>query len=184
MAEEMATRTGKAVAEKPFERLLRQMEGLAQLSGDGSGSQSAINTVNAILGAESEEEMWQADELPQVNGKTLAGMEQTIHDFEVKFGDDPEIESVFVGPESGRHMYLLVTSSRLSMSRVCPQYAIGDEIIWNTSAPALVAKLFWFRAHGKLPGQETVIESTELGAGKTVLKFKDIPKRPTKATAS
>lgn len=182
MPREMATQTGKAIAEKPFERLLRQMENLAELDRDsGAGNVSAVNTVNAILSAETEQEMWDADEMAQVNGKTLVGLEMTIHDFQVKFGDNEDIESVFIAPESNRHMYLLVECSRLSASRVCPQYAVGDTIIWNTSAPSLVAKLFWMRTHNKLPGAEAVIQETPLGGGKGVLKLKELPKRPVQA---
>jgi hypothetical protein len=181
MTDEMAIpATGTIVSERPFTAFLRHMEQLAELD-TSSGGGNAANTVEAILAAETEQEMWEADEQLSIGGRNLANVEQEIIDFDVKFGQREDVDTVFIGPETGRKMYVLVTATRISKSPEMPGLGVGETFTWNTSAPALVAKLFWARKNNRLPGWTAVIRSTDLGGGQAVIKFKPIPERAVKA---
>jgi hypothetical protein len=182
MTAEMATQEAGTVARPTaFAAFLAHMENLAELDTGSSGG-SGERTVEAILAAESEDEMWEADEQGSLGGRNLADVEQEIQDFEVKFSNRQDIDTIFIGPETGRKMYVLIRAVRVSKSSEMPSIAVGEEFVYNTSAPALVAKLFWARGHGKVPGWQAVIRATDLGGGQAVLKFKPLPERPAKAT--
>ena len=185
MTAEMATsasdaKTGTVTKQTAFQAFLTNMENLAEL--DTSGGGNAPNTVMAIMTAGDEQEMWEADEIDSLGGRDLVGVEQEILDFDVKFGGRDDIETVFVGPTTGRQMYILVQSVRLSKSPEVPAIAVGEQFVWNTSAPAIVAKLFWARGHSMIPGFQGVIRDTKLGGGQAVIKFKQIPERVVKAS--
>jgi hypothetical protein len=90
------------------------MAGMATL--DESEGRVSGQDIIPILEAESEEEMWDADERPGYNAKVLSGCELNLYSFEVKFGtgEDSEIKTPFVDPGSGRQMYILIESARIS----------------------------------------------------------------------
>jgi hypothetical protein len=139
-------------------------------SAESSGSTE--NTVEKIILAETEEEMWEADELGLIGGRDLVDKEMSVRSFLIRYStsrtapDGEAIQSAFVDNQ-GRGMYLLVTSTLLEN---------GEEIVWNTSAPAIVSKLVWLHENSKLP-MECVIRGKDLGAGKTYLSLKPVPKR-------
>lgn len=136
--------------------------------------------IAAILMAENEADMWEADELPRFNAKVLSGCELSIYGIEVKFSDDPEIESGLIGPASRRKMYLLVHSARLTTAAGNTVYKlpeVGDEFVWNTSARFIVAKLYWLQKRGRFDNGASVrarIQGTDLGSGKSVEKLKTL----------
>lgn len=134
--------------------------------------------ISAILMAEDEETMLEADELPRYNAKNLSGCELDIYGIESKFSDDPEIVSGLIGPQTNRKMYLLVRASRLNKSGQDNLYRlpdVGEEFVWNTSARFIVAKLYWYAVRGRFDNGGTVkmrIQGTDLGGGKSVEKLK------------
>ena len=139
--------------------------------------------IAAILMAEDEATMIDADELPRLNAKVLSGCELDIYGYEVKFSNSAEIESGLIGPKSHRKMYLLVRSARLNNAAKDKFYRLpepGEEFVWNTSARFVVAKLYWYRMHGRFDNGGTVklrIQGTDLDGGKSVEKLKslDVP---------
>jgi hypothetical protein len=161
--------------------LLSGLENLATEDTDAGGFFG--DDIGAILLADDEAVMWEADELPRLNAKVLSGCQLDIYGWEVKFSDDPEIISGLIGPHSRRKMYLLVKSARLNDSGQSSIYKlpeVGEEFTWNTSARFIVAKLYWLRSRGRFDNGGTVkaeIRGTDLGAGKSVEKLKplDLP---------
>lgn len=149
-----------------FTRMLERME-LAAETPDDSFPNPMISGIVGILESESEEEMWESDDLAQIGGRNLRDVEQRIIDYTVRYSDNQDMQSAFVAPNSGRKMYLLIRSMR---------YDTGDEFTWNTSAPLLVGKVLWLADRAKLPA-DVVIRGTNLGADQWVLKLKPMPQR-------
>jgi hypothetical protein len=158
--------------------LLTELENLATEDTEPKGFSG--DDIAAILMAEDEASMWDADELPRINAKVLSGAELDIYGWEVKFSDDPEILTGLIGPSTRRKMYLLVRSARLNDSGQTNIYKlpnVGEEFVWNTSARFIVAKLFWLQKHGNFDNGRTVkarIQGTDLGSGKSVEKLKEL----------
>jgi hypothetical protein len=126
-----------------------------------------VTSMLRILEAKTEQDMWDADELGQTGGRDLVDVEMEIRAYAVKWSDRSDISSPFRDRDTGRTMYLLLKSAKLED---------GQELIWNTSAPLLVGKIFWLADREMLPAQ-CVIRATDLGAGQALLKLKPIPKR-------
>jgi hypothetical protein len=157
-----------AIPPTHFDRILSLMSKRAEL--EKSISSVMQNTFNQILEAESEEKMWEADQLGMLGGRDLADVEMSIIEFGVKFSNDSsdndDIKTIFID-KNGRKLYLLVEAVNLET---------GKNFTWNTSAPLLVAKIFWLEQHDKLPC-ECVIRATQLGGSRQVLKLHRISKR-------
>lgn len=159
------------VAPRAFQRLVQQMSLTADIdSAEQSGNTE--NTVEKIVTAESEADMWEADELGLIGGRNIVDVEMRVLSYLIRFSNSrtspsgEEIKSAFID-QQGRGMYLLVTSIKLET---------GEEFVWNTSAPAVVSKLIWLYEHGRLP-MECVIRGKDLGGGQTYLSLKPVPKR-------
>lgn len=164
----------------PFQMLLRKMAGMATID-EASGRMSGED-INPILLAETEDEMWDADELPRYNAKMLSGCQLQILGFDVKYGTgtNEDIKTPFVSPD-GKQMYLLVQAVRLNKAGEKKEYRlpeVGQEFTWNTSARNIVGKLFWMLDHGWFDnGHGPVnlrIEGTALQGGKSVEKLKPL----------
>lgn len=148
-----------------FKQLLNQME-LEATQDDDEFPSPMVDGIVKILTAATEEEMWDADELPQTGGRDLVDVEQEILAYVVKYSSNPTIQSAFKDA-NGRAMYLLVRSARIET---------GEEFVWNTSAPLIVGKIFWLVNAEMLPAK-VVIRGRDLGGGQTLLRLKPIPKR-------
>lgn len=167
---------------RPSERalldMLTRLEDIA--TEDTENRTFAGDDIARILLADTEDEMWEADELPRINAKVLSGCDLQIFGIEVKFSNDPEITTVLIGPKSKRKMYLLVHSVRLNSNGQDKTYRlpdVGEEFAWNTSARFIVAKLFWMASRGRFDGGGSVsasIVGTDLGGGKSVEKLKPL----------
>jgi hypothetical protein len=167
---------------RPSQRaVLELLSGLENLATEDTEEKGfSGDDIAAILMADDEAAMWDADELPRINAKVLSGSEIDIYGWEVKFSDDPEITTGLIGPQSLRKMYLLVRSARLNDAGATTVYKlpnVGEEFVWNTSARFIVAKLYWLAKRGRFDNGGTVkarIEGTDLGAGKSVEKLKPL----------
>jgi hypothetical protein len=168
------TITGTVQERAMFTRLLRDLSTRAEIDANESrGDRATVATIEAILSAaESGDEtaIWEAGEFINVGGRDLADVEQEVLSFTVKFGNRDDVESVFMDSE-GRKFFLLITSRRLDT---------GEEFIWNTSAPDIVAKLIAFERIGKLPLQCKIV-AIPLGGARTFLRLKAVPKRVTRS---
>ena len=182
---ETTASNGTVSKSSPFQRLRRRMAEMAVL--ESAESRVSGEDINAILEAESEEEMWDADELSVYNAQKLSGCDLQITGFEVRFstGNDEEIQTPFQD-DKGRQMYLLVHAFRITgktEKRDVVLPPVGQEFIWNTSARNIVAKLFWMLDHGWFdPGAEKPvrvhIKGTPLSGGRSVEKLKEFTGKP------
>jgi hypothetical protein len=148
-----------------FQRMLERMELAADMP-DESFPNPMISGIVGILEAETDEEMWESDELAQIGGRNLRDVEQRLLAYTVRYGDNPDMISPFTA-SNGRKMYLLIRSMR---------YDTGAEFVWNTSAPLLVSKILWLADRQKIPA-DVVIRGTHLGGDQWVLKLKPMPQR-------
>lgn len=176
---------GTVVAKSPFQSLRRRMAEMAVT--ETAFSRVAGEDINAILTAEDEAAMWDADELDLWNAQKLSGCDLQTTGFEVRFGDgNSDIENPLFVDDKGREMYLLVHSFRITEAREHKEYnhpEIGLEFVWNTSARNIVGKLFWMLDHGWFdPGAAPVrftIKGTKIKGGKqTVEKLKEFTGTP------
>jgi hypothetical protein len=137
-------------------------------------------SIEAILLADSEDAMWDADNRGPIGGNKLDGVQMVMQEVEVKFsrqstGDN--MRSVFVDPETGRAFYILVTAMRVDEDpRYLPEVKGGDKFVFNTSAPRLVAKIIWLEQHGLLSDRVVMVEEIDLGGGQGVLKLHPVRK--------
>jgi hypothetical protein len=177
---EVAT-TGNGTVEGPtaFQRLLAKMDSIATLDTSAGGENYRGDDIASILEAETEDEMWDADEVASINAKLLSGCALEILEFTVKYGNMTDIATPFIGRD-GRKMYLSVTSFRLDKSGEKPLIRLPEPhqvFTWNTSARFIVAKLFWFLEHGRFDNGGIVqarIVGTNLGDGRAVEKLKPL----------
>jgi hypothetical protein len=174
-----------------FKKLLRRMAEMAVLDTTANRSASGED-INAILIAESETEMWDADELDKYNATKLSGCDLQTTWFEVRFGDGTaEVENpVFV--YEGKQMYLLVHSFRITNAKgedkTIKLPEVGEEFVWNTSARNIVGKLFWMLDHGWFDTIPTkvarfTIKGKKVRNGGTVEKLKEFTGTPIVTTA-
>jgi hypothetical protein len=171
--------TGEVAELRPFQRLLRLMSGRAELEqGDLAFDDSQLND---ILATETMDDMWKAGNRLPIGGRDLAGVEQEVNDFVVKFSRRGDVATKFTTAD-GKRMYLLITSTRISESQQRPDIVLGQEFQWNTSAPDIVVRLFQAQRLGALP-LECVISAIDLGEGQAVLKLTPVPKRSVRGSA-
>ena len=180
---EPSAKNGEVSGPRPFGRLIRKMAEMATTE-EVLGSNSGTEDIDRILTAEDEEAMWDSDELAKWNATKLSGCDLQTLGFEVKFGDatsDTDIRTVFVDPESGKQIFLLIRSFRINGSGNTKEYnlpPVGEVFTWNTSARAIVPKLFWMLENGWFdPDAKPVrfrIVGTKTRAG-SVEKLKKLP---------
>lgn len=192
---EMASRDNdvtRTQAPTPFQMMLRAMANDASAEDGNFGG----DDLNAILSAETEEELFESDERPPLNFQHLAGCEIAVLNFDVKFsrGNNDSIQTPFVWEDSKGHakkMYLLVKCVRISTAgekTVIKLPPVGEVFTANTSARFVVAKLWRAMTLGLIDSArgtswECAVQETDLGDGTGVIKLRPIPKRAVRATA-
>lgn len=178
----------------PFEIMLQAMANDAMAEDASFGG----DDLNAILSAETEQELFESDDRPPLNFQHLAGCELSIIGFDVKFSraNNSSIQTPFVWRDdrgNEKKMYLLVKCVRISDSgnkkSVVRLPAIGEAFTANTSARYVVAKLWRAMILGLVDENagrswECMVQETELGDETAVLKLKEIPKRVTASTVN
>jgi hypothetical protein len=191
MAEVMEIVNAEVATLRPTQlAVLEMLSGLENIATEDTEPKGfSGDDIAAILMAEDEATMWDADELPRINAKVLSGCDLDVYGYDVKFSDSEEITTGLIGPVSKRKMYLLVKSARISdagQTKVYRLPGIGEEFQWNTSARFIVAKLYWLGIHGKFDNGSPVkcrIQGTDLGGGKSVEKLKELDRMAVNATA-
>lgn len=181
----------------PFQIMIRAME-MEATADEGT---FAGDDLNSILAAESEEEIWDADERGPLNFQHLDGCELGIMGISVKFsrGVRDDIATPFVVTTPGRNgesktkkMYLLVKAVRLSDAgekTLLRLPAVGEVFEANTSARFVVAKLWAFYTKGYINPDtgrvlNCMVKATDLGDGQAVLKLRPMPNRSVRSEAS
>lgn len=188
---EMATTEmeGAISMPSPVRRMLNAMAMDATMDND---SAFTGDDILSILEADTEQEMFEADQQGPLNFQNLSNCELAIYDVSVKYGrggNDESIKTMFIDPETGKQMYLMVTAARISdaggtRERTLP--SIGEQFQANTSARFVVAKLWWLTTHGKIDrdagiSYEVLVSPTDLGSGQSVIKLLPVPKRSVQA---
>jgi hypothetical protein len=172
------TEPSAVTMQTPVQRMIRTMEMEATADAETATGDNA--DLNALLSAESDEDLWDADERPPLNAQHLAGCDVEILDVRVKYSrGNSDMGSTFVTSE-GKKMYLLVTAVRLSdpETKTAVQLPkIGEEFEFNTSARYLTTKLFQFYLRGKINRDNgttltAFIRATGLEEGQAVLKLR------------
>lgn len=178
----------------PFGLMIAGMAMEATLETEAEAFSGDDVNLTAILTAEDDDAIWDADERGPLGFRDLAGCEIEIIALDVKFSRNAtkptgeDFKSVFVDPGTGKQMYLLLTCVRIGETgdedtRIrLPE--IGEQFQANTSARYLVAKLWRFYQLGKIDPDNNVrlacrVRGTDLGDGQTVLKLRPLPKRST-----
>ena len=180
--DDISPKEGTVHSPTPFQRLVRQISLEAEIDAANSqGNAATIATIDRIMSAESDDDVWNAGDLANIGGRNLVDVEMQVTDFIVKSGTRDDVESVF-SDGNGRKFYLLISSVITGIPATDPgdfsrpPLNIGDEIAWNTGAPDIVPKLVTFRDRGKFP-LDCVIRALDLGGGKHYLRLKPVPKR-------
>lgn len=184
------TQSGDILSATPFQIMLRAMamEATAEMAS------FAGDDLNPILTAETEEEIWDADERGPLNFQHLEDCEIAILDVTVKYsrGASDQIQTPFVVTQPGpdgqpttKKMYLLITAVRLSDAGEKQHLrlpVVGEVFQANTSARYVVGKIWAFYTRGYINPDtgktlEAVVKGIDLGDNNTVLKLRPMPRR-------
>jgi hypothetical protein len=177
----------------PFRRMITAMAQDATMETETPFTGDDDAALKAILTAETDDEIWDADERGPLGFRDLAGCEIAILDVQVKFSrtNNADMKTVFYSPDN-RQMYLLLTCTRLSVTgdedKKINLPDIGEVFQANTSARYLVAKIWTFYVRGRIrPSDgsqlECRVKAVDLGGDQAVLQLRPIPKRSSTVTA-
>lgn len=169
MSADLQAKDGNAVALRPHERFVKNLQERA--AENNRSMEVTAKQVNKILSAETEADIWDADEGGTVSGQDFTDVEIEIRGYEIAPSDD-QYESLF-------DVYVNIDAVTLQEAK---GYGIGEAVIINTGAPLVITKLEMFRARDMFPVQ-AVIKGTVAKKG-TVLKLRPVPKRSTPATTA
>lgn len=138
----------------PFYRMVRAMD--MEATADEESNFLALESVNAILSAEEDADIWDADERGPLNFQHLAGCDIRITDVHVKYSRSTTINTPYaVTDDHGatKKMYLLVTVVRTSAETEMPLIRLpepGEAFQVNTSAQFVVPKIWAFYVKGRI----------------------------------
>lgn len=182
---------GEITPPTPFEIMIRAMAMDAEAEDDTFGG----DDLNAILTAETEAELWDADERPPLNFQHLVECELEILGFDVKFsrGASSSVKTPFVWMDDNgdkKKMYLLVKCVRISEAgekSLIKLPSVGEVFTANTSARFVVAKLWRGMTMGLFDEARGItwpcmVREIQLGDDQAVLKLRPMPKRVTRST--
>ena len=171
------TESASIATPTPFYRMIRAMD--MEATQDDESNFQVLDTINAILEAEEDEAIWDADELGILNFQHLAGCDILITDVHVKYGAAvSEINTPF--QYEGKKMYLLVSVVRTSKETEHPEIRLpepGEPFTVNTSATFIVPKIWAFYTKGRINPDTgaklaAYVKSIPLDGGKAVIKLR------------
>lgn len=151
-----------ANGDRPVDRFKKYMHNRAAIEGANMAYDVAANQIDKIMQAADSgdvQAIWDADDMPILNGQDLQDVEQRITGFTVHESTNDAFENPW-------GIFIIVQAQKLSD---------GEEIVWNTGAALLISKLRAFEAVGAFP-LDAVIKGTKAGKG-TVLKLAPVPVR-------
>lgn len=179
------TEPGTVQTASPFQRMVRAMAMEASAEDD---SRFTGDDLTSIIEAESEEELWDADERPPLNAQHLAGCILEILDVDVHYsrGSRDDIETPFQVSDgrSTKKMYLVATAVRITndadRGNLIKLPKIGEVFTFNTSARYFTTKLWQFYTRGYINREAGIklrclVRETDLGDGTAVLKLRPAP---------
>lgn len=182
-------------APSAFQQMIRAMEMDATADTEQTGFTG--DDLIPLLTADTDEDIWEADERGPINFQHLAGCDIKVTRITVKFsrkGSDIETPFVFRGEDRQGHpiikkMYLMVNLTRLTDSqdnKILNLPAPGEPIQANTSARFVVGKLWAFYTKGRIDPDrgaflECRVRATDLGDGQAVLKLRPLSQKPATA---
>lgn len=167
MSEQAVDITSGTVAAKPkpYERFVESLKRQADSDSASRAFDVAATQVNKILTAESAEGIMKADAGGVVSGQDMEDVELLIRDYTV--GNSAEEYDATLG------VFILMD---------CINLHTGEEIIVNTGAALIIAKVVALKAGEFLP-YEAVIKGTKTRNG-TLLRLVDTPKRASTLTTT
>jgi hypothetical protein len=186
-------RDGAVQRVTPFQQMIRAMAADAEMATETAEYDGS--DLNKMLTAETDEEIWDADELGTLNFQHLTGCEIAITDISVRVSAntaDSDVQSVFQTPD-GKQLYLLVKAYRTRVTgdedRMLNLPGIGDEFTANTSARYIVGKLWAFYTRGRInPDTNTTlgvyVKGQKTQNGNTVIKLRPAAKQSVSATVA
>lgn len=138
------------------------------------GDQLTEKQVTAILAAQSEDEVWDADNAGLIPAQNLVGSEIEVRSILFGEGQRDDIDPGFLGSTYAlcECVAVAIPDEVESVTGLKP----GDEFIMDTGVSTIMSKIRWFEANKKLPVRG-VIKGIPTGRGRTVLQFKRPPKR-------
>lgn len=156
--------SGNAVAPKPHERFIQSLTNRAEREGATIGRDVSMSQIDKVLEADTEDEVWDADE-----GGTVSG--QDMIDVELQF------QSLTVAPSADEYDATLGVFVNIKAVRLDN----GDEVTVNTGADKIISKLVKFESMGLLP-IEGVIRGVKTRNG-NMLVLRRVPKRAVPGSA-
>lgn len=148
----------------------RSAEDAAKIGGD----QLTEKQVIAILSAQDEDAVWDADNAGLIPAQNLVGAEIEVRSILFGEGVREDIDPGFLGSH-----YALCDCVAVAIPdevEAITGLSPGDEFIMDTGVSTIMSKIRWFEANQKLPVRG-VIKGIPTGRGRTVLQFKRPPKR-------
>jgi hypothetical protein len=162
--------TGTVQQPRPYERFVASLQKKAEAERERGHFDLTANQMDAALTAETEQEIWDADEGGLVALKDLIGAELEITDYRELPSTDPTMDN-------GLGVFIIGTATL--MNDVCG--TVGEVIQFNTGVPTVIAKLAAFKSHGIWP-LRTLVSGVKAGKGEMV-RLRQIPKRITAGKA-
>jgi hypothetical protein len=163
---DVAAKEGTVIEPKPHDRFVANLKARAVAAqGDDGKKRSfeiAASQMDKILTAETEEDIWDADEGGTVSGKDFTDIAIEINGYELTESDDKY--------DSPLGVYVNINATTLQKAK---GYDVGEIVIINTGATLIITKLEAFRSKGLIPGLRCIIKGTEAKNG-TVLKLRPL----------
>jgi len=159
--------TGTVAEMRPWEKFGAFLRQEAKDNKDLAGDELTANAVDKILTADSEDAIWDADELGLIALKNLVGAEIEIRGFRVLPSSNPEMRNAF-------GVFALLDVAMLAEFRPLGLQP-GDVITVNTGVETIIAKLQAFKARG-VTLVRALVQGIPASEG-TVVRLRPIPKR-------
>lgn len=150
---------GEITTLKPHEQFIAYLGRRADSEKVNRAHDVAASQIDRILQAETEEEIWNADEGGVVSGQDMEDVELLIRGFGVAKSDDKF--------DTDLGHYVLIDAVRLDD---------GADVIVNTGSSLIITKLRMFEVRDLFP-IEAVIKGQPTSNGGRLLRLRPVPKR-------
>lgn len=147
----------------------------------GGADQINLQNVTAILEAQTEDDVWDADKGGLLAAQNLVGTEVEIRSLIMRDRPNGEIDPGFFGTK-----YALMEAVALAVPEdveATTGLQPGDEFVMDTGVATFISKVRWFEANGKMPVRG-MIKGIGTASGNTVIQFTRPPKRAVQGQAA